>query len=67
MRKYVFENATVYISEPSEEQKENIREATERFIQRLAKEGLLKDDRKRRNHRRASITNTYARKRDKEA
>ena len=43
MRKYVFKNATVYITEPSEAQKENIRKATERFVTRLAKEGLIKN------------------------
>ena len=49
MRKYVYENATVYITEPTEEQKENIRKSTERFVQRLAKEGLI-DNVKRRNN-----------------
>jgi hypothetical protein len=63
MRKYVYENATVYITEPTEEQVENVRKATERFVQRLAKEGLLNND-KRRNHHRASRTNSNARKRN---
>ena len=50
MRKYVYENAIVYITEPTEEQVENIRRATERFVRRLAKEGLLNDDKRRNNH-----------------
>lgn len=50
MRKYVYENATVYITEPTEKQLENIRKATERFVQKLAKKGLLDDDRKRRSN-----------------
>lgn len=65
MRKYVYENATVYITEPTEEQLENIRRATERFVHRLAKEGLLNSD-KRRNHQRTSRARPNARKRDKE-
>lgn len=50
MRKYVYDNAVVYISKPTEEQKENIRKATERFVQRLAREGLIGNDKKRRNN-----------------
>ena len=65
MRKYVYENATVYITEPTAEQEENIRRATERFVRRLAKEGLLDND-KRRNNKRTSRTRSDARKRDKE-
>ena len=63
MRKYVYENAIVYITEPTEEQVENIRKATERFVQRLAKEGLIGNE-QRRNNRRASRVNSNARKRD---
>ena len=59
MRKYVFKNATVYITEPTEQQKENIRKATERFVQRLAKEGLL-DEQSRQNRRRTGVTNYRA-------
>lgn len=50
MRKYVFENATVYITKPTEAQKENIRDATERFVQRLAKEGLIQNEQTRRTN-----------------
>ena len=63
MRKYVYENATVYITEPTEAQKENIRKATERFVQRLAKEGLI-DSVKRRDNHRAGGASSNARKRD---
>ena len=65
MRKYVYENAIVYITEPTEAQKENIRKATERFVQQLAKRGLMVND-QRRNNNRASGTSPNARKRNKE-
>ena len=64
MRKYVYENATVYITEPSEEQKENIRKSTERFVRWLAKEGLI-DNVKRRNDHRVSRNNSNSEKRDR--
>ena len=51
MRKYVFKNAVVYITKPTEEQKDNIRKATEKFVQRLAKEGLINNEQRRNNHR----------------
>ena len=51
MRKYVYENATVYITEPTQEQLDNIRKATERFAHRLAKEGLIGNEQRRNNHR----------------
>ena len=41
MRKYVYKNAIVYITEPTAEQIENIRRATEKFAIRLAKKGML--------------------------
>ena len=63
MKKYVYENATVYITEPTEEQKENIRKATERFVHRLAKEGLI-DYVKRRDNNRAGRAGVNAGKRD---
>lgn len=63
MRKYVFENATVYISEPTEAQKENIRKSTERFVQQLAKRGMLYDEQGR-NNSRIGGANINARKRD---
>ena len=51
MRKYVYEDATVYITEPTEEQIENIRKATERFARKLVKKGLIGNDKRRNNHR----------------
>lgn len=66
MRKYVYENATVYITIPSEAQAENIRKATERFAKRLAKEGLLNNEQRRNNHR-AGRASSNAGKRNKEA
>ena len=65
MRKYVYENAIVYITEPTEEQKENIRKSTERFVQQLAKRGLIVNE-QRRNNNRASRIGSNARKRNKE-
>ena len=62
MRKYVYDNATVYITEPTEAQLKNIREATERFVKRLAKEGLIGHDNKRRNNRRIGRLDTDARR-----
>lgn len=64
MRKYVYGNATVYITEPTEVQKENIRKATERFVAQLAKEGLIKNVQGRNNHRTSRVSSN-ARKRDK--
>lgn len=63
MRKYVYDNAIVYITRPTEEQKANIRRATERFATRLAKEGLIGNEQRRDNHR-VSRADTNARKRD---
>lgn len=64
MRKYVYKNATVYITEPTEEQKENIRRSTERFIRRLVEKGLMPSDEKRDN-KRVSGASSNARKRDR--
>lgn len=63
MRKYVYENAIVYITEPTEEQIQNIRRATERFVNRLAKEGLIENEQRRDNHR-TSRDDPNARKRN---
>lgn len=63
MRKYVYDNAIVYITEPTEEQKENIRKSTERFVRTLAKKGLINRDFQRQNNRGISISNPHARKR----
>ena len=64
MRKYVYENATVYITEPTEAQLENIRKSTIRFVQTLAKKGML-DNEQRRDNNRIGRTRSNARKRNK--
>lgn len=38
---YRFQNATIYIKPPTEEQLKNIHTATERFITKLVREGYL--------------------------
>ena len=38
MRKYEYENATVYITEPTEEHMKNIRKATEIFMKKVIKD-----------------------------
>ena len=64
MRKYVYEDATVYITEPTEEQLENIRKATERFAKKLVKKGLIGNDQRRNNYR-AGRASSNARKRNR--
>lgn len=63
MRKYVYDNAIVYITEPTEKQKDNIRKATERFVVALAKKGMIGNE-QRRNNLGVSRINIDARKRD---
>lgn len=46
MRKYVYENATVYITVPTEKQLENIHKSTERFVRQLVKEGMIQNGNK---------------------
>lgn len=65
MRKYVYENATVYISEPTEAQIANIRAATERFAHQLMKKGMIDSGYERRHNRRASVSDTNAGRRNK--
>ena len=38
---YRFQNATIYIKPPTEEQLENIHRATERFLIKIVREGYL--------------------------
>lgn len=64
MHKRVYNNATVYITKPTEEQIANIKTATEAFIKVLVRKGYFKDER-RRNNRRTSVRNTNTRKRNK--
>ena len=61
MRKYVYDNATVYITIPTEEQVQNIRKSTKQFVDMLAKKGELQNGRNeegnrgsRRNNRRTA-------------
>lgn len=46
MRKYIYKNATVYITEPTERQLQNIVNATERFAKQLVKRRLINGSRK---------------------
>lgn len=41
---YRFQNATIYIKPPTEEQLENIHKATEKFLTKLVREGYLNGD-----------------------
>ena len=51
MRKYVYDNAVVYITEPTPEQLKNIRKSTERFVEMLAKKGVFKSEKYRPSNR----------------
>lgn len=65
MKKIEYENATVYITIPNEKQLENIRNSTERFVKQLMAKGLIHNVNGRKNSRRAGVTNTDARQRNK--
>jgi hypothetical protein len=67
MKKYEYENATVYITIPNEKQIENIRKATEEFARKLVKRGIIQNGQKRQNNRRTSIANPNARRRNQKA
>lgn len=67
MKKYEYENATVYITIPNEKQIENIRKATEEFAKKLVKKGLIQNGQKRQNNRRTGIANPNARRRNQKA
>lgn len=41
---YRFQNATIYIKPPTEEQLENIHKATEKYLTKLVKEGYFNGD-----------------------
>lgn len=49
MKKYEYENATVYITIPNEQQIENIRKSTERFVNLLVKKGMIGNEYKRKS------------------
>ena len=57
MRKYVYDNATVYITIPTDEQVKNIRKSTERFVEMLAKKGELQNGRNEKSDRRSRGNN----------
>lgn len=63
MLKYEYENATVYITKPTEEHMRTIRKATEKFLHEIVKEQTKRES--RRNNRRTSGSNPNARKRVK--
>lgn len=63
MRKYIYENATVYITEPTEKHMNNIRKATEIFLKKVVKEELQHESRA--HNRRISPGNINARKRNR--
>lgn len=63
MLKYEYENATVYITKPTEKHIENIRKATEVFMKKVIKEEMLNES--GRDNRRTSVTYSNARRRDK--
>ena len=63
MLKYEYENATVYITKPTEKHIENIKKATEVFMKKVIKEEIQNGVRK--NNRRTNRNNFNARKRIK--
>lgn len=65
MLKYEYENATVYITKPTEKHIENIRKATEVFMRKIIKEEMQNES--RRNNRRTGVTYSNARRRDKQS
>ena len=65
MLKYEYENATVYITKPTEKHIENIRKATEVFMKKVIKEEMLNES--RRNNRGTGVTYSNARRRDKQS
>lgn len=65
MRKYVYENATVYITKPTEEQIKNIHKATERFAKKLVKKGVFQNGRTRLDDRRINNIGSKAKKRNR--
>lgn len=63
MLKYEYENATVYITKPTEKHIENIRKATEVFMKKVIKEEMLNES--GRDNGRTSVTYSNARRRNK--
>lgn len=46
MRIYKYKNATIYITEPTEEHLQRIKKATEIFLKRVVKEKIQNDSRR---------------------
>lgn len=67
MKKYVYDNATVYITIPTPEQEENIRKSTERFVRTLFAKGLIGSDYARRDNHGTSRTGSHTRKGNQQA
>ena len=65
MKKYEYENATVYITIPTEKHLANIKKATEVFLKKAVKEGVFDDDHKRKGNRRVSVGDSNARTRNR--
>ena len=63
MLKYEYENATVYITKPTEKHIKNIKKATEIFMKKVIKEEIQNEVRRHNNRTRRS--NSNARKRIK--
>ena len=63
--KYEYENATVYITKPTEEHMRNIRKATEVFMKMIIKEQMQNES--RRNNRRVGLSSVNARKGNKKS
>ena len=63
MLKYEYENATVYITKPTEKHIENIKKATEDFMKKVIKENIQNES--RRHNSRTDRNNPNARKRVK--
>ena len=64
MKKYIYENAIVYITKPTVEQIENIHFATEQFAKKLVRRGLLSNEGGK-NNRRAGVSHSRTRKRNR--
>ena len=62
MLKYEYENATVYITKPTEKHIKNIKKATEIFMKKVIKEEIQNEVRRHNNRTRRS--NSNARKRN---
>ena len=63
MLKYEYENATVYITKPTEKHMKVIRKATEKFLHEIVKERTERESGK--HNRRVGRSNSNARKRIK--